>query len=163
MRALHILAVMALVWAGCGPANDPMKVTINIRGTLPDPQMDAAIAQARASITNFIALLQSPQTNLTLFAISARFVSHEKRIEENIWITDLRYRGSFFEGAVETARSEMGFALGEPVKIALSNVVDWMYVQNGRAIGCFTGRVMRSRMSEQERQRADAQISYKFE
>jgi uncharacterized protein YegJ (DUF2314 family) len=160
LLATHLAT--ALICAGCGKPNDPMNVTVRPR-TVSDPQMDAAVAKAQASITNFIAALQSPKTNQIGFSICARFVSEAKNIQENIWITGLRHNESFFEGIVALDKTEIGLAFRQPVKVALSNVVDWMYVEDGKAVGDFTGRLLRLRMSELERQKYDAELNYKFE
>ncbi len=163
MRTIYMLVVSALICVGCGRPNDPMKVNIQAP-TLPDPQMDEAIAKARDSMTNFLAALHSPRTNQYGFSISARFESKAKRIQEDIWVTNLRYNNSnALDGIVALDKTEVGLAFKQPVTIAVSNVVDWMYVEDGRVVGAFTGRLLRSRMSERERQQYDAGLNYRFE
>jgi uncharacterized protein YegJ (DUF2314 family) len=139
-----------------------MKVTVQIP-IMPDPQMDAAMAEAQGTMTNFLTVLQSPRTNQYGFSISARFDSKAKGIREYIWITNLRYHDSGFDGIVALDKTEIGLAFKQPVSVVVSNVVDWMYVEDGKVIGDSTGRLLRSRMSEQERQKYDAGLNYKFE
>lgn len=41
-------------------------------------------------------------------------------------------------------------------------ISDWMYIEDGYLVGGYTTRVIRDRMTEEERKKHDAQAPYKF-
>jgi uncharacterized protein YegJ (DUF2314 family) len=52
---------------------------------------------------------------------------------------------------------------GEEVRVDPEKISDWMYVDNGVLRGGFTLRVLRSRMSPQEREQFDSEIGFGIE
>ena len=42
------------------------------------------------------------------------------------------------------------------------DITDWMYIEDGRLIGGYTTRLLRERMSPEERKQLDASAPYKF-
>lgn len=135
-----------------------MKVTIVAR----DPQIQAASAQAQIQITNFLAALRSPASNQSNFVICVEFPSGG--LPQSLWIGYIQYGESGFRGVVVTPPNPASsLTNGQPVQVGLSNVTDWAYVEDGKLIGGFTTRVLRSRMSETERRAYDAQLPYTIE
>lgn len=85
-------------------------------------------------------------------------------VPESFWIGDLQYGDEGFKGVVATpASSASDVTNGQSVRVPISSVTDWAYVQDGKLIGGFTIRLLRSRMSETERQSYDSQLPYRIE
>jgi len=157
MRIIPSLFAIVFWCIGC-ERNDPMKVTMVAR----DPQLEAASAEARSSITNFITALRSPAANQSNFVICVEFTSGHAM--EAVWIGYLRYGEKGFDGLVATApKSIPRLTNNQPVQMPLSRVIDWAYMEDDRLIGGFAERVRRSRMSESDRQSYDARLPYRIE
>ncbi len=52
---------------------------------------------------------------------------------------------------------------GDKVTLSLADVSDWMYVKDGKAVGGFTVRLLRERMSESERKKHDESYPFSFD
>lgn len=151
------LVVLICTSFGCG-RGDPMKVTVIGR----DPQMAAASAQALAQITNCLAAMRSPTASQSNFVVCADFPAGG--VPESLWIGHLEQIEGGFRGVVATPPGPASsLTNGQPVNVSLSNVTDWAYLENGKLIGGFTLRVLRSRMTTAERQSYDANLPYKIE
>jgi uncharacterized protein YegJ (DUF2314 family) len=158
MKQLLALAVaIPVVAVGCRKSDDPV---VKVRAE--DSEMNAAISTAQASITNFMAVFRNPQTNQQYFLIKAKFTSGD--VVEHIWVADLRYDGSVFHGVIANEpESISGLKFKQPVEVQLGQISDWMFVQDGKLVGGYTSRVLRRRMTAQQRQDLDAHIPYSYE
>ena len=124
--------------------------------------MNAAIAKAQATLSNFIAALSSPQTNQQYFLVKGRFTAGD--VVEHIWVADVTFDGKVFRGVIANdPESIPNLAFKQPVDVSLAQVSDWMYVQDGKLVGGYTSRVLRNRMSEGERKELDAKIPYRYD
>jgi uncharacterized protein YegJ (DUF2314 family) len=50
----------------------------------------------------------------------------------------------------------------QPVKFDPSRITDWMFIDHGRLVGGYTTRLIRQRMSPEERDAFDATVEYSF-
>jgi uncharacterized protein YegJ (DUF2314 family) len=83
---------------------------------------------------------------------------------EHMWARDVDYDGKAITGTLaDTPRHLHSVRSGEQVSFPLERLSDWFYVDGGKAIGAFTVRVLRSRMSEQERREHDSHYPFRFE
>ena len=102
-----------------------------------NPEMLAAIAQARAGLDQFVALAETPEPGMSVFKLKA-IVRDGKKLE-TFWITPFRAVGEDFEGVVANTPEIVGnVSLGETIRIPRAHVADWGYVRNGRQVGSFT-------------------------
>ncbi len=109
-----------------------------------DPKVDAAAAQAKASLTNFINVLQSPKSNQLFFRVLAWFPSKRPYNEEGVWANVWKYENGRFIGSVPEGNRRIGLTNNEPVSIDASNVFDWAYLDLHKGmVGEFTMRAMR--------------------
>ncbi len=158
MKQLITLAVGILVVAvGCRKSDDPvMKVRVE------DSEMNAAISTAQASITNFMSAFRNPQTNQQYFLIKGKFTAGD--VVDHVWVADLRYEGGAFHGVIANEPESIpGLKLKQTVEVQLGQISDWMFVQDGKLVGGYTSRVLRRRMTAQQRQEQDAHITYRYE
>jgi uncharacterized protein YegJ (DUF2314 family) len=132
--ALPILAV-ALLMIGCRP-----KAQV-------DSSVTAATTEARASITNFISVLQSPGSNQALFRVLASFPTDAPLRKEALWVNVWKYDNGVFAGTISEGNPDIdstGLTNGQPVAVAASNVWDWSYVDRRKGtIGNFIMRTQR--------------------
>jgi len=90
--AVAVLVVVAVL--GCSRPRTVIMVEDK------DPEMDAAIAQARAEVPVFVKALQAPEANDRFFSVKAAI--REGEDVEHFWIDDVAYDGTaFIAGAAE--------------------------------------------------------------
>ena len=132
MRPVCVTLALAATLIGCKPSQ------------VVDPGLTSAIAQARASLTNFISVLQSPNSNQTSFCVYALLSSGEAFGEgayANVW----KYEDGCFRGVLTEDRPNLRLTNNQPVSIEASNVIDWLYLDFGRkeaVVGNFTARAL---------------------
>jgi uncharacterized protein YegJ (DUF2314 family) len=122
--------------------------------TSDDPDMNAAIEQARSTLDEFIESLHSPSPTQVYFSVKAGF-PYDGTLE-HIWLDDVSFDGQDFHGVLGNEPIYLdGLHLGDEVTVSTADVSDWMIVDGGRLLGGFTIHVLRSRMSDEERQQFD--------
>jgi uncharacterized protein YegJ (DUF2314 family) len=152
-----------LLATGCGDTSarskkDDQVVAVNQQ----DAEMNAAIAKAHATLTNFIAVLSSPQTNQQYFLVKGKFTAGD--VVEHIWVADVTFDGKVFRGVLANDPENIpGLSFKQPVEVPPAQVSDWMFVQDGKLVGGYTSRVLRSRMTDEERRELDAKIPYRYD
>ncbi len=83
---------------------------------------------------------------------------------EHMWVREVEYDGKVITGTLADApRHLRSIRSGEQVTFPIERLSDWFYVDGGKAIGAFTVRVLRSRMSDQERKEHDSQYPFRFD
>jgi len=125
-----------------------------------DREMNAAISEARRTIKQFSDAFANPRKGQTSFLLKVVFVSGDQ--VEHIWLADLEFSGPKPKGVIANEPQIRGFRFKQTVEFDLARVTDWMYVDNGTLVGGYTSRLMRSRLSPEERKKLDAQTPYRF-
>lgn len=127
-----------------------------------DSAMIAAIQQARQTVATFIKAIQSPGTSQSHFAVKAAFEDDYGR--EMMWLSEIEYRDGKFSGTLgNTPNSVRSVDYGDRVTVASDRIADWMFIDDGLLIGGYTMRVMRDRLSPEEREAMDASFEFRFE
>jgi uncharacterized protein YegJ (DUF2314 family) len=107
-----------------------------------DPEMTAAIAKARATLSKFLEVLRAPPSDFSGFGFKFPLGGNE-----HIWVANIRQDGAFLVGTLANEPAQDGHAIGDTVRVPLSNISDWVYFdQEGRAQGHFTTQVLLTRM-----------------
>lgn len=111
-----------------------------------DPEMSAAIAQARQTLGEFLAHLQQhPDDELNL--IKAPIETGER--VEHIWIDNVTFDGTQFTGTLSNQPYDLSiYKQGDEVTVPRDDVSDWMYVVDEKMHGGHTIAVMQRRMAE---------------
>jgi uncharacterized protein YegJ (DUF2314 family) len=119
--------------------------------------MDAAIGEARRSLDTFIAFLASPREGQTYFGIKARFpIPGAPGEHEHIWLSDVRYEGDRFRARIGSEPLSVDHLQpSDEVVVRIEDVTDWMIIENGALLGGYTARVLRDRMTDQEKKEFD--------
>ncbi len=123
-----------------------------------DPEMDAAIAKARADIDRFWKSFMSPQDGERDFAVKRKFSEGERW--EYMWVTlGKRSDGMIFGTVANRPEGLRRVRLGQAVSFPESEVADWLYFRAGRMHGNYTLRPLLSRMPPAEAARARAMLA----
>ena len=102
-----------------------------------NPEMLAAIEQARASLDDFLELVRHPEPETSTFKL--KIIVRDGPAMETFWVKPFWIRDDGFEGTIaNTPEVVRNVSLGETVNFSRDDVVDWGYVRNGRQVGSFT-------------------------
>lgn len=133
-----------------------------------DPQMQEAFAQARSTFRFFWREYAWDRRRimpaLDLACVKAPFSDGERQTVaegttnvEHLWLSDVDYDGQFVSGVLAHAPYWLKTVKeDDTARFRVNEICDWMYVIGGEAYGAFTVNLLRSRMSERERQEHDA-------
>lgn len=151
---LFCLLSFACVPTAAAPSTPP--------AALADPQLDAAIQQARASLDRFFARITTPHANRTFVAVKVRFTPPGES-SQDIWVDEVTYTDGILRGNVGDDIPALKLEAGEKIKIDEEDILDWMIVEDGKLIGGFTIRLAVQRMSPEERERFLETLDYSIE
>jgi len=102
------------------------------------PDMREAMRRARATLRDFLTLAEAPRWGTDAFAV--KVAVRENRETEYFWISDFVRRGGTFSGRVDNMpRLVKRVRQDEMITFAEGDIVDWMYRENGKLKGNFTG------------------------
>lgn len=83
---------------------------------------------------------------------------------EHMWVSEVEYDGAAITGVlVDRPRHVQSVRTGERVSFPLERLSDWLYVVDDKAVGAFTVRLLRTRMTEEERREHDSHYPFGFE
>ena len=114
-----------------------------------DPEINAAIAQARSTLPKFWASYEAPKPSETGHSLKARF-PYGSNSSEHIWmaevkkIGDNRYSGQF----ANAPRHLPGKRAGDGVEFREADISDWMYLRNSKIVGGETIKPMLKLMTK---------------
>lgn len=131
--------------------------------TLPDddPGLNAAKAEAVATVPEFLRRLSTPGVDLASAAIKTALPVPGGT--EHVWLTGVRYEGGEFVGTVDnTPSAESGVASGQVVRVKPAEISDWKLVHQGLLVGGFTIRYFVSRMPASQRRALAAGLPFKI-
>jgi len=157
-----ILAALTIVFAFVWrlTRRPPLDVVFKVRDD--DPEMVAAIKQAQDTLADFIAAMQTPSKGQRYCLVKARIV--EGTVSEHMWIADVIVEGDSFRGVLASQpESIRNLRFRQPVTVTRSQVSDWMIVQDGKAKGCFTMRVLDKRANADQRKARKQRFPFTFE
>ena len=125
---------------------------------LPDdhPEMAAAIAEARASLSTFRARLSAPEPGMDHFGIKARFPVPNGG-GEHCWVGDLVPDNDGFTGKLTVEPRQLpGLQLGSPVTVSEDMITDWSYALHDVYQGHYTTRALMPHLPPHLRERVSA-------
>jgi uncharacterized protein YegJ (DUF2314 family) len=159
-RATWVLVTFALaVTFGCGKS-DAQDRTVPVSAD--DPQMNAAIRDARRTVAKFIAALKSPKSSQAGFSVKMRIDDGDA--VEHFWLSQVSFEGTVFRGVIDNDPDTVtNVRLGDPERVKPSEISDWMYVDHGVLVGGYTIRALRARLPAAERAEFDRSLPFKIE
>lgn len=139
-----------------------------------DPEMQAAYEKARANFRFFwrelawegrriipaldLACVKAP------FSDGARGKSAESDPEvEQMWLGEVDFDGQLVSGVLLNNPNWLkSVKAGDPARMPINGITDWMYAINGEVYGGYTVNLMRARMSKEERKEHDSAWGLNF-
>jgi uncharacterized protein YegJ (DUF2314 family) len=131
------LEIVALLLAFSAPvlAQDATDQVVRVDGA--DQEMNGAIAEARATLDQFLALARHPPRGAENFKLKVMF--SDSHGVEHMWVTPFELEGDGFKGTLanepKTVRS---IHARQTVHFKRSDVTDWGYELGGKQVGSFT-------------------------
>lgn len=114
-----------------------------------DPEMNAAIKTARASLEKFLRLAASPPPQTSGYKL--KVMIRDKDITEHFWVTPFRTKQTGFEGTLANdPKLVTTVQNGQQIEFARSQISDWGYVRNGRQVGSYTICVLFKKMPSEQ-------------
>lgn len=161
LKRLLILAILPLVIAACDERSS--RDDANFISVPPDDkEMNAAIAEARARLPEFLAALQRGGTDIGAFSIKAKYEMPSGA--EYIWVGAVTYNGKTYSGRLDNVPHYIkGLKHGDAVLIEPEAISDWFYVEDGRLVGGYTIRVIYKRMPPAQQQAFRQQLPFKLD
>jgi uncharacterized protein YegJ (DUF2314 family) len=144
------LAASLACAAATGPAGAQTARAQVIDRPADDPEIDAAIAKARASLPKFWASLDKPKDNERGFALKVGLTTADGG-REHIWIADIKRDGSDISGVIGNAPVNVPMLKeGAKVVFGATEVSDWMFMRGNKIVGNETMRPLIAKMSAAE-------------
>ena len=125
-----------------------------------DRQMDAAIEAARQDFGDFVRVFREPGEQQHTFQLKVAFVDDDE--VEQVWVADLERTDTGFSGVLASEPLLPSLQYKQPVEFERNRITDWMFIDHGRLVGGYTTRLIRQRMSPEERASFDATAGYSF-
>jgi len=111
-----------------------------------DPEMVAAVAEARRRWPEFVAAFEK-RTEDQVFGVKVPF--REGGEEEFMWVTVTRIDGDEVTGILDSDSIYIkNIKTGDDVHVGIAELNDWNYVKDGELIGGFTIKVLQARMKQ---------------
>ena len=168
-RSLIFFALSAFLFTGC---KDPAKEAKDNRrdelralmhGNTDDPDIRAAMEKARATTGEFLAALQKPAANQKHFMVRKAFPASDAGKQQILWINQVTFDGTLLHGVADdkTATVGAGIPLDGRVSFPPADICDWMFNEDGKAVGGFMLRALKGKMTEDEWAKIAERITFK--
>lgn len=106
-----------------------------------DPVLQAATAQARKTVGEFISRLEKPAAG-EIFSVRAAF--REGAVAEQLWLSEVRFDGKNFTGKVDDTPERLtAVKAGQTHQVSPEQISDWMILENNRLVSAYTIRAAR--------------------
>ena len=152
-RMAALCAVTALL-AGCDSKEDTYIETPD-----PDPRLDAAISEARASLPTFWSKFDRRKAGEGDYLVKAGMKTTGGGTE-HIWMDVLDHSADKITGRLANEPEHLsGLSIGSQVEVDVRDVSDWAYSRDGKFYGHFTTRVLSERMPPDVRAQADRMLA----
>ncbi|OWP62163.1 hypothetical protein CDA63_15635 [Hymenobacter amundsenii] len=126
-----------------------------------DPEMQMAMKQGKATFPQFMAAIAQPDSTITNPAIKVPYEQDGQT--EFLWLTDPTIEHGTLYGIIGNKPEYTNQVKeGDKVVIDTTLMADWNYVQHNRLIGGYTVKLLRNRMSAEERADFDESTGWDF-
>jgi uncharacterized protein YegJ (DUF2314 family) len=127
-----------------------------------DTAMNNAIANARAGFAKFDEAWESGEYDPRSFYLKVGFPTSSGG--EHVWLTNVFSDNGVYSGIVDNnPEQNIGIKEGDTIKVDRNKLSDWMFADGeGFLQGAYTTRLIRSRMSDEDRAIFDRQFPYKI-
>lgn len=124
-----------------------------------DPDMAAAIAKARASLDDFLALAEAPPPGTERYKLKVMIVDGDAT--EHFWVIPFKRTATGFAGTLANEPEQVhNVVLGQTIEFTRDDISDWGYTRDGHQVGSFTVCVMFKKMSKEDADSVRAQYGF---
>lgn len=114
-----------------------------------DAAMTAAIAKARATLSDFWKVFADPPAGTEGYSIKVAITDDDQT--EYFWTSDVERRGDKIFATIANEPQMVGnVQAGQRIEVPESDIADWMFHRNGKIVGNETLRVLLGYMPEDE-------------
>lgn len=140
------LALAGLVCIAHAQKRDESEVVNVGKG---DPDMAAAIQQARATLPDFLALAAKPPAGTEEYKLKVQVV--DGRQTEHFWVTPFEVTPDGFSGVLANSPKVVrNVKAGQVIQFKPSAISDWGYTKDGRQVGSYTVCVLFKKMPAEQ-------------
>ncbi|RIY11353.1 DUF2314 domain-containing protein [Hymenobacter rubripertinctus] len=161
-----ILGIAAFLLSNCQPTDDAVGWNADKQmyfAKSDDPEMAEAMHKSRKTVNQFLAALSSGDTIAYNFGVKAAFPIPDGT-NEHIWLTDVKASGDSIFGIIDNEPDfTTAVKFGQQVAVHKDSITDWNYTRKGKMVGGYSIRLMRSRMTKEERVQFDQQLKLVIE
>lgn len=141
--ALLLITVLVVSWLGCSKQDKVVNVADD------DPEMLAAITQARAALPQFWQTFGKREHGESGFSLKVRITDQQGT--EHFWLTEIERKDGQTLGTVNNDPDIVGnVKLGERRAIPEADISDWLYMRDGKMVGNYTLKVLFRQMPAKE-------------
>jgi uncharacterized protein YegJ (DUF2314 family) len=152
--ALFFTLLLPLL-SSCSDSGDKDKV---ITVAEDDPNMTAAIANARSLLPRFWQMFDHREHGETDFCLKVKITDKGKA--EHFWAVNIeRKDGKIFGTINNDPEIVHNVKIGDRIPIPEDDISDWLYMQNGKMFGNYTLRVLFKQMSASEVEKYKAMLA----
>jgi uncharacterized protein YegJ (DUF2314 family) len=164
-RTLLLLALPAFLFSGCkDKAKEQRKADLRalMHGLTGDPDIQAAMDKARATSGEFLAAVQKPAPNQKQFMVRKAFPAKDEK-QQILWVVDVTFDGKLLHGRVDDNTAQPGSGIAKDGRVAFppAEICDWMFNEDGKAVGGYMLRALKSKMTEEEWAKIARQITFR--
>lgn len=129
----------------------------------PDAELNAAMQAARDSLPAFVAESMNNDSSGTAFTVKVHAVAPAG--EEDLWMTGIASDGDHYTAVVESDPKLLAaeFPMGTEVRFGVGEVVEWHYFKDDKVVGAQVTRILRKRMTPEQRAEHDVIYPFPFE
>ena len=143
-RIVKCLVAAAALWAALAAAQKRDESEVVFAGA-DDPQMVAAIREARATLDGFLALAANPPAGAEKFKLKVMVADGPS--VEHFWVIPFRATAEGFEGTLANdPKVVRNVKAGQLIRFTKAEISDWGYTKAGRQVGSFTVCVLFKKM-----------------
>jgi uncharacterized protein YegJ (DUF2314 family) len=104
-----------------------------------NPDMAAAYMRAQESLPEFLKLAREPRPTTKGFSVKVPVPYGTGNDAEFFWIAPFKPQGDKYIGRINnTPQLAKTVKLGQVIEFSGSQIVDWLYVEDGKMVGNFT-------------------------
>lgn len=145
---------------GCSAETPPASATASssdptVRVEAGNPEMEAAFRKGRETLPRFWNVLANPTNGESDFAVKVP-LKQDGHVEY-FWVESPNRTGTQVTGRIgNDPEFVKRVSFGDTIEFAESEIVDWMYMRNGKLHGNYTMRPLLGSLSPEERAQLEA-------
>jgi len=142
MRCFAVIAALMTLSAGTAGAESLLDTSKRDGFAIiehGDPDMAVAFKRAREKLPEFLKLALTPRPATQGFAVKIGIPYGNRNDAEFFWISPFEPRSDKYVGRINnTPRLAKTVKFGQVVEFAETEIVDWLYLEDGKMIGNYT-------------------------